>query len=120
MQINLAAKARAKPERVTFTLLAQLLTKYLDGNTLDDSTDLLLFSFFILRQFYPFLSVCCSVDKKGEDVPRSGSWNFPSSVVLLLLSSFSLFFFFCCRSEHIYNEVVGEGSAVLYCSICPG
>jgi len=33
MQINLAVKEKAEPERVAATLLAQLLTKCLDVNT---------------------------------------------------------------------------------------
>lgn len=95
MQINLTAEGKAKPECVTFSLLAQLLRKYLDSNTvgwLNKSFFFWLFFFPFWGNFIIFPPVCLSVNMQGEVVPRSGSWNFPSSVVLLLLSFFSCFF----------------------------
>lgn len=54
MEINLAAEGKAKPECVTFTLLAQLLRKYLDSNTVGWLNKSFFFFCCILRQFYKF------------------------------------------------------------------
>lgn len=64
MQINLAVKEKAEPERVAATLLAQLLTKCLDVNTVVWLNKSLFasFSFFISMWFHHF----CSANTKGE------------------------------------------------------
>lgn len=55
MQINLAVKEKAEPERVAATLLAQLLTKCLDVNTVVWLNKSLFASFFHFNVISSFL-----------------------------------------------------------------
>lgn len=118
MEINLTAEGKAKPRMCYIYSFSTVAKKISWFEHCWMTQQIFFFYCYILRQFHNFSSVCFSVNMQGEVVPRSGSWNFPSSAVLLLLSFFSCFF--GCRSQQICGEVGGGRLSPSLLLICPG